>query len=205
MKIDSVAVGYLQTNCYLLCDEAARLCALIDPGAESARIRRMIDDSGCALQYVLLTHGHFDHTYAINALLRQYPDVPVYIHPADVIDDHTDNLKFTRLSDRNQRYYGDGDVLPLGNLTVTVLGTPGHSAGSVCLICQDALFAGDTLFPMSCGRTDLSGGDPAQMVRSLARLGRLDGEYRVLPGHEAESLLSLERQHNPYMKQALSL
>ena len=203
MKIDSVAVGYLRTNCYLLCDETAAVCALIDPGAEPARIRRMVDESGCALQYILLTHGHFDHTYAIDALLRQYPDVPVYIHRADAVSGHTDKLKFTRLSDRNQRYYAEGDTLPLGNLTVTVLETPGHSAGSVCLVCQDALFSGDTLFRMSCGRTDFPDGDPEQILRSLWRLGRLEGEYRVLPGHEEETLLSVERKYNPYMKQAL--
>ncbi|MBO4854754.1 MAG: MBL fold metallo-hydrolase [Oscillospiraceae bacterium] len=205
MKIDSVAVGFLQTNCYLLCDETALVCALIDPGAESVRIKRMIDDSGCALRYILLTHGHFDHTYAIDALLRQYPDVPVYIHRADASDSHGNKLKFARLSDHNQRYYADGDTLALGNLTVTVLETPGHSAGSVCLLCENALFSGDTLFRMSCGRTDFPDGDAAQMLRSLARLGRLIGEYRILPGHEAESLLSFERMNNPYMKQALAL
>lgn len=205
MKIHSISVGYLQTNCYLLCDETAFVCALIDPGAESSRIRRMIDDSGCALQYILLTHGHFDHTYAIKSLLRQYPDVPVYIHRADTSDDPGNRLKFTPLSDHNQRYYAEGDTLTLGNLTISVLETPGHSAGSVCLTCENALFCGDTLFSMSCGRTDFADGDMAQMMRSLARLGRLNGAYRVLPGHESESLLSFERANNPYMKQALTL
>ena len=204
MKITSIQVGPIRTNCYLLCDETARVCALIDPGDEPVRIERMVAASGCALQYILLTHGHFDHTSAIDGLLRQYPDVPVYIHRADTVDGRGNPLKFTRLRDDRQRYYGEGDALALGGLTITVLETPGHSAGSVCLLCRDALFSGDTLFRMGCGRTDFPDGDPALMPRSLARLGRLEGEYRVLPGHEAESLLSFERANNPYMKQAMT-
>ena len=94
----------------------------------------------------------------------------------------------------------EGDVLTVGSLRFQVLETPGHSSGSVCLICGNALFSGDTLFAGSCGRMDLPGGDPAAMQTSLARLAGAKGDYRVYPGHGGSSRLSLERQYNPYLE-----
>lgn len=86
MKIDSIMVGPIMTNCYLLSDETAGVCALIDPGDEAPRVLDMVARSGCQLQYILLTHGHFDHTTAVRPILEQYPDLPVYINEKDVVD-----------------------------------------------------------------------------------------------------------------------
>ena len=94
-------------------------------------------------------------------------------------------------------------MVPLGNLQVEVLHTPGHTKGSVVLRCQDVLFTGDTLFAGSCGRTDFPGGDMEEMLASLKRLGELEGDYKVLPGHEAFTTLERERQSNPYLRQAM--
>ena len=171
MKIDSIMVGPIMTNCYLLSDETAGVCALIDPGDEADRVLDMVSRSGCALQYILLTHGHFDHTTAVRPLLEKYPDVPVYIHEKDVTDQppkHMD-MMFSRLPEHNQRYYKEGDTLTLGSLTIRVMETPGHTQGSVCLLVGDVMFSGDTLFRGSCGRTDFAGGDPKAMLASLAR------------------------------------
>ena len=202
MKIYSACVGPIQTNCYLLCDEDADVCALIDPGDEPERLAAMVRQSGCALRYILLTHGHYDHYTAVRPLLRQF-DVPVYIHASDVCDGDGGELRFPRLDEAHQRYYAEGDVLTLGTLSLRVLETPGHTPGSVCLLCGDVLFSGDTLFCMSCGRTDFPGGSYRQMLRSLARLAALEGDAQVLPGHEEATSLSFERAHNPYMKQGL--
>ena len=101
------------------------------------------------------------------------------------------------------RDYDEGDTVAVGGLTVTVLATPGHSEGSVTLRCQDALFCGDTLFAGSCGRTDLPGGDPMEMLASLRRLGRLEGDYTVYPGHMDSTTLAREKQYNPFIRQAL--
>ena len=101
------------------------------------------------------------------------------------------------------RDYDEGDTVAVGGLTVTVLATPGHSEGSVTLRCQDALFCGDTLFAGSCGRTDFVGGSMTTLMDSLARLGRLTGNYRVLPGHMEPSDLDTERRMNPYLIQAM--
>ena len=154
MKITSLQVGPIMTNCYLLCDETAKVCALIDPGDDAPQVERMVAQSGCALQYILLTHGHFDHTSAVRPLLEKHPDVPVYIHEKDAVDTERGELLFRKVGPENQRYYKEGDTLPLGGLTLRVLETPGHSEGSVCLLVegQGVLFAGDTLFRCSCGR-----------------------------------------------------
>ena len=99
--------------------------------------------------------------------------------------------------------YDEGDTLPLGGLTIHVLHTPGHSKGSVTLRVGDVLFTGDTLFAGSCGRTDLAGGSYEEIMSSLARLGRLEGDYHVCPGHDMTSTLERERQLNPFMQEAL--
>ena len=179
MKIDSIQVGPIMTNCYLLCDDAAGVCCVIDPGDEPARVEQMVQRSGCELRYILLTHGHFDHCTG-------------------------SEMQFARLPEKNQRYYKDGDTLTLGALTISVLETPGHTPGSVCLLVGDVMFAGDTLFRGSCGRTDFPGGDYRAMLRSLGRLGKLEGNYQVYPGHEQPTNLDFERRFNPYMQQGMA-
>ena len=206
MTIKTLQVGPIMTNCYLLCDEDAKVCALIDPGDDAARVEKLVEQSGCALRYILLTHGHFDHTSAVRPLLERYPDVPVYIHEKDSVAGRGGELLFTRVDEQHQRYYKEGDVLPLGGLSLRVMETPGHSEGSVCLLLdrEHVIFAGDTLFRCSCGRCDFPGGDYRAMLRSLARLGRLEGQYTVYPGHDEATDMDYERKYNPYMKQGMN-
>lgn len=206
MKIQTIPVGQLMTNCYLVCDEQAKVCAVVDPGDEAGRIIDAVERSGCQVRFVLLTHGHYDHFTGLAGLLEKY-DVPVYIHPADAEEGRNNpwSLKFPRLDDAHQRWYGEGDTLTLGSLIIHVLSTPGHSKGSVCLVVEDAILAGDTLFYGSCGRTDFPGGDYKEMLLSLARLARLEGNYRVYPGHDRATDLEWERRMNPYMRQGLTL
>lgn len=207
MKIDSIMVGPIMTNCYLLSDETAGVCALIDSGDEADRVLDMVSRSDCALQYILLTHGHFDHTTAVRPILERYPDLPVYINEKDVVDGRQGDMElvFSRLPEHNQRYYKEGDTLTLGSLTIRVMETPGHTQGSVCLLVGDVMFSGDTLFRGSCGRTDFAGGDPKAMLASLDRLAALPGNYKVYPGHEGATELDYERRVNPFMTRRLSL
>ena len=207
MKVLSAMVGPIMTNCYILCDEAAKVCAVIDPGDEPKRIEAMIASCGCSPVMILLTHGHFDHCTGVAGLLEKWPDLPVYIHEADVTDDVGGELTFRRLDEKNQRYWREGDTLTVGGLTLRVMETPGHSRGSVCLLVegQGVIFSGDTLFRGNCGRCDFPGGDYRAMLRSLARLGRLEGQYQVYPGHEAATDMEYERKYNPYMKQGMTL
>ena len=206
MKNQTIPVGHLMTNCYLLCDEGAKVCAVVDPGDEAPRIIDAVENSGCELRYVLLTHGHYDHFTGLAGLLEHY-DIPVYIHPADAAmgKDNPWSLKFPRLDDAHQRWYGEGDTLTLGSHIIHVLSTPGHSEGSVCLVVENNIIAGDTLFYGSCGRTDFPGGDYKDMLLSLARLARLEGNYTVYPGHDRPTDLERERRLNPYMRQGLTL
>ena len=207
MKVLSLMVGPIMTNCYLLCDEVAKVCAVIDPGDEPERIEALMATTGCTPVMILLTHGHFDHCTGVAGLLEKWPDLPVYIHEADVTDSSGSELTFRRLDEKNQRYYQEGDTLTVGGLTLRVMETPGHSRGSVCLLVegQGVIFSGDTLFRGNCGRCDFPGGDYRAMLRSLARLGRLEGQYQVYPGHEAATDMEYERKYNPYMKQGMTL
>ena len=207
MKVLSAMVGPIMTNCYILCDEAAKVCAVIDPGDEPKRIEAMIASCGCSPVMILLTHGHFDHCTGVAGLLEKWPDLPVYIHEADVTDGVGGELTFRRLDEKNQRYWHEGDTLTVGGLTLRVMETPGHSRGSVCLLVegQGVIFSGDTLFRGNCGRCDFPGGDYRAMLRSLARLGRLEGQYQVYPGHEDATDMNYERKANPYMKQGMLL
>ena len=207
MKIDALSVGPIGTNCYILQDEQAKVCAVIDPGDEPKRIEAMIASCGCSPVMILLTHGHFDHCTGVAGLLEKWPDLPVYIHEADVTDGVGGELTFRRLDEKNQRYWHEGDTLTVGGLTLRVMETPGHSRGSVCLLVegQGVIFSGDTLFRGNCGRCDFPGGDYRAMLRSLARLGRLEGQYQVYPGHEAATDMEYERKYNPYMKQGMTL
>ena len=207
MKITSLQVGPIMTNCYILCDEEAKVCSVIDPGDEPKRIEAMIASSGCTPIMILLTHGHFDHCTGVAGLLETWPELPVYIHEGDVTDGMGGELRFRRLGEKNQRYYKEGDKLTVGGLTLDVLETPGHSTGSVCLLVegQGVLFAGDTLFRGSCGRCDFPGGDYRAMLKSLARLGKLEGQYTVYPGHDSATDMDYERKYNPYMKQGMNV
>lgn len=204
MKIQTLQVGPIGTNCYILCDPEAGKCAVIDPGEEAARVAAAVKESGCTPCAILLTHGHYDHTGAVAALHEQWPDIPVYLSRLDQAGDNP-YLRELFPPIAGAVDYGEGDTIAVGTLTVEVLSTPGHSEGSVTLRCGDALFCGDTLFAGSCGRTDFPGGSMKKILASLRRLGRLEGDLAVYPGHMEPSTLERERMWNPYLQQAMQM
>ena len=202
MKVKLLRVGPIGTNCYILEDDQTNLAAVIDPGDEPELIQEALEKEGVEVRYLLLTHGHYDHTTAVPALHRVYPQADIYIHQADAngagstlfpLAGEVDDLKL----------YDEGDVIRLGDHEIQVLHTPGHSPGSVTLKVEDVLFTGDTLFAGSCGRTDLRGGSYEQILQSLKRLGELQGDFHVCPGHEATSTLERERRSNPFLMEAM--
>jgi glyoxylase-like metal-dependent hydrolase (beta-lactamase superfamily II) len=201
MTIRVLQVPPIGTNCYLLKDDETGQGAIIDPGGAGEAIRAAVAELGMTPAAILLTHGHYDHTGAVAELRQAYPGLPVYLHPKDAAM-MTDVASL--VPDIGETVpYGEGDQVSIGKLTVRVLHTPGHTPGSVTLEVGDVLFTGDTLFQGSCGRTDLAGGAPYDMLASLKRLGQLEGDRRVCPGHEGCSTLEQERKGNCYMFQAL--
>jgi len=199
MLIKTLPVGQLETNCYIVTDEATRICAIIDPGAESNTILDYIESNKLTPDAILLTHGHFDHHMALDAV-KEATGAPVYINKRDVSASRGRGQ--LQLDDSGAfNWYSEGDVIKAGGLEFTVMETPGHSPGSVTLKCETALFTGDTLFRDGCGRTDL-GGDMETLLASLKRLYDLDGDYEVYPGHADSTTLQRERSFNYYMKLA---
>ena len=202
MKVKMMQVGPIGTNCYLLEEPDSGQMAIIDPGDEPELIQQAVEETGMSVKYILLTHGHYDHTTAVPALHRVYPDAAVYIHKADA--DGAGSRIFPLSGEmEGLQFYDEGDTLSLGALTIEVLQTPGHSPGSVTLKVGNTLFTGDTLFAGSMGRTDLPGGDEGQIMASLKRLGELEGVYQVLPGHEGQSTLDRERSGNYCLRAAM--
>ena len=195
LNIETYPLGAYQTNCYVVYDDNSPDCIVIDPGFEPDTVLLAIKGLKKNLAAILLTHGHFDHVGAVK-LLAADTDCKVYIHENDLSLPATltaGPLYYTHT-------YGEGDTLKIAGVTIRVLHTPGHTPGCVCLLAEDNLFSGDTLFRDSCGRTDLPGGNGAELFKSLRRLAALPGDYRVLPGHGMESTLEEERENNPYMQ-----
>ena len=200
MNIKLMQVGEIGTNCYLLEDEDTRSAAIIDPGGEARGILGQAKADGVQVKAILLTLSHYDHTGAVRELREALPGVPVYLHPADAAQ-----LGTAVMPPIGETLpYQEGDTVPVGNLTVQVLHTPGHTPGGVTLRVEDVLFTGDTLFQGSMGRTDL-GGSYTEIMASLKRLGQLEGDLQVLPGHMGVSTLDRERKSNYFLREALGL
>ena len=195
LNIRTLPLGAYQTNCYLVWEEASPTCVVIDPGYEPETVLSTVKNLGKTVEAILLTHGHFDHVGAVRDLVAA-TDCKVYLCEADLSmppQMTAGPLYYTGL-------YGEGDTLSLAGLTFKVLHTPGHTPGSVCLMCEDALFSGDTLFWGSCGRTDLPGGSWATIQKSLKRLASIPSDLKVYPGHGDATRLDFERKMNPYMR-----
>ena len=195
MHIHTLPLGDYQTNCYFLWEEGSSTCAVIDPGYEPQKVLAAAENFGKTIEAVLLTHGHFDHVGAVRDVVAA-TDCRVYLCPKELSLPPQITAGPLYYTDT----YEDGDFISVAGLQLQVLCTPGHTPGSVCLMCEDILISGDTLFAGSCGRTDFPGGSTETILRSLQRLAGLPGDFRVFPGHGEDTSLSRERQYNPFMR-----
>lgn len=195
LTLHTLPLGAYQTNCYILHQEASSSCVVIDPGYTPEIILDFLSGKGLTLEAILLTHGHFDHVGAVRDLAAE-TGCRVWLNP----DDLSMPPKLTAGPLYYTDTYSEGDTISPAGISFQVLSTPGHTPGSVCLIAEDFLFSGDTLFAGSCGRTDLPGGSTRAIRESLRRLAALPQDYSVHPGHGESTTLAWEKQYNPYMR-----
>ena len=195
LNIHTLVLGLYQTNCYIVHAEGSKQCLVIDPGYEANTILNRTALLGLEIQAILLTHGHFDHVGAVRQIAAD-TDCQVYVAEAELAlpSAMTDGpLYYTEL------YPADGKFTAAG-LEITVIPTPGHTPGSVCLLIADVMFSGDTLFAGSMGRCDFPGSSIFEIRKSLKKLKNLPGDYRVFPGHAESTTLEYERKTNPYLR-----
>ena len=209
MNLRTLCLGELDTNCYIVWDDN-RTAMVIDPADEAEKILSVIEAEKLSVSAVVLTHVHFDHLLAAEEVCAA-TGAPLCISKGDedALSDPVRNLSgvFQMCPPvllKADKLLCDGDVVSVGDLSFTVLETPGHTPGCVTLRCGDALFTGDTLFRDSCGRTDFGLSDQEQMMNSLRRLAALEGDYEVYPGHMFSSTLERERRYNYFMLMAMS-
>lgn len=201
MIIKRIMAGVNAANCYIVFDEETREAVVLDPGGDVDDICKALNQFGASVKYIILTHGHFDHTAGVEGLKN--------IVGAPVAMGEEDNKMFLK----GGQFFGplpkggadillkDGDTLKFGKYTINVMGTPGHTPGGMCLLVDNDVFTGDTLFAGSIGRTDFQGGSYDAIMKSLkSKLMSLADTVAVHPGHGPSSTIGRERLMNPFMR-----
>ncbi len=206
MIIKKLEVGPIMANCYVLGCEETKEAVVIDPGDEADRILMTLSEANLRVKYLINTHGHFDHVGA-NKRMKEITGAELLIHADDesmLKDLHGAAQAFGLRSENSppsDRHLAHGDKLTFGNITLSVVHTPGHSRGGICLYTDGALFSGDTLFAGSIGRTDLPGGDYDTLITSIKeKLLGFDDKTIVYPGHGPETSILQERRMNPFLR-----
>ncbi len=198
LYIKQLEVGLMQNFNYLIGDPETKECAYVDPAWEVDRLLVLAKQDGFQIKKILLTHNHFDHIEGVQKVVEE-TGAEIYIHVNDEKPVKQGGGKIISLR--------DGQELKVGSLVITALNTPGHTPGSTCYLVHapdepvDHLFTGDTLFQGNCGRSDLPGGDPKILYKSLMQLKSLDPATKIYPGHDygikPVTSLQFEKEHNP--------
>ena len=205
MKLFTIPVAPIGANCYVLSDDENKKALIIDPGGDFSKIKGLTEKENLEPEAVLLTHGHFDHITGVKGVKEKYGARVVISHEdAPMLSSAKLSLAAFCGGEQNivepDILVSDGDVVKLNDIEFKVISTPGHTKGGVCYLVGDYIFTGDTLFFCSCGRTDFPGGSSQEIIASLKKIAALDGDLKVMPGHDRLSNLNFERENNPYMK-----
>jgi hydroxyacylglutathione hydrolase len=207
MILETLVVGSIGANCYIVGCERTKAALVIDPGGDGDKILRRVDELGLSVELVINTHGHLDHI-AENRYLKQNTGAKLAIHKDDaqMLIDPEKNLSalfdpdHLVTSSSADILFSDGDKADLGDYAFQVLHTPGHTAGGICLKFDNAVFTGDTLFAGSIGRTDFPGGSYNEILNSIrTKLCPLDDDFVIYPGHGPATTLGYEKRRNPYI------
>jgi hydroxyacylglutathione hydrolase len=210
MLVQQAIIGPMMNFVYLIGCVESREAAVVDPAWDANEILNLARGADLNIRHILVTHGHPDHTNALESLLDA-TNARVYIH-SDEVDYMREvarsfgmSTDFLTSRAGNIQTVSDGEKIRMGNLTVQCLHTPGHSPGSQCFLIENSLFSGDTLFVDACGRVDMPGGDPRKMWWSLNHILRaLDDNTIIYPGHDyggsPTSTIGEQKQANPYMR-----
>ena len=199
LKVKTIVVGLLGTNCYLAIDPETNQGIIIDPGADKEKILRAVSRSGAIFTAIVNTHGHFDHIVADT--IKTELGIPLLIHKLEMprfsngLADQMMLLGFGPAEEipEPNKFLKEDDEIKVGNEKLIVWHTPGHTPGGISLLGKGLVFTGDTLFCDGVGRTDLEGGSDEELNKSLERLLRLSGEMIVYPGHGPSSTIENER------------
>lgn len=208
MILKQLEVGPFAANCYIIGSEKTKEGLIIDPGEEARRILKAVEELGLHIKLIVLTHGHIDHIGALSEVKKATGAV-IALHADEAGTLKSGEGRFLSsmfgLSYKDpptpDRLLKDGDTIEVGDLHFTVLHTPGHSRGGICLLGDGVVFTGDTLFYYSVGRTDLPGGDMEQLMNGIhTKLMILPDDTKVYPGHGPESTIGHERRGNPFVR-----
>ena len=207
MLLSTVVVTEFMTNCFIVGDDATKEAIVIDPGGEAGRIVQEIKNLGVEVKAVVNTHAHVDHIGALKEIKNTF-NAEIMLHNLELPILQTAS-RMGRLfgvsieePPEPDRFLAEGDQVTCGDITLTVIETPGHSPGGISLVTSDGryCFAGDTLFAGSIGRTDLPGGDYHTLIQSIkTRLIPLGDDVKVLPGHGPATTMGNERRYNPFL------
>lgn len=204
MILQSLVVGPLQVNCFIIGDEKSKKGLIIDPGDEPDRIIDLASDLDLQINYVICTHGHFDHIGAVDDIKNAF-NCHIVLHKDDlIVYQNSYRIALSWGLDANEQSMPDmlieeGEVIMLGESKFYIIHTPGHSPGSICILGKDFVVTGDTLFAGSIGRTDFPGGDYNKIGQSFKRLMSYDKSLKVLPGHGPFSTIAEELSTNPFV------
>lgn len=206
MIIKHFHTGPLAVNCYIVTDEKTKKTFMVDPGGHNPDMVNYINTNGLELEYIILTHAHGDHIGGVPGIREGFPEVKLIacIHEKTMLEDARMNMSAMvcgrPVAFSADRYVADGETMKIGELELKFLHTPGHTPGGMCILAEDVLFSGDTLFEQSIGRTDFPGSSYQDIVKSIhGKLFVLPDDTTVLPGHMGATTIGFEKENNPFV------
>ncbi len=206
MIVKSFLSGPLAVNCYVAADEVTKKAYIVDPGGYNENMVNYIKENQFEVEYIILTHGHGDHIGGVPAVKKEFPEAKLLacLHERAMLEDANLNMSAmtvgTPVSLQADIYVKDGETLKVGDMELKFLHTPGHTPGGMCIVTENMVFSGDTLFQQSIGRTDFPGSSYSAIKSSIVdKLFLLPDSMVVLPGHMGSTTIGFEKENNPFV------